>query len=210
MILFADNDILLKLTGCNLLLPFLEALTLTDADICLTSDAKYSLARQAQKKLATDEAARSALSVILGRVKYLEQAIDDANGMLDLMAPIDGLDGGESLLFLAAGNAAADKLATGDKRALRTLCANTHIIAPVHNGLRGKVFTLESTLLLLMERLGFALVSERVCGRSIPDRTLDLAYGPDRSIDHAIDCLSSEARPFLELLATPELIRPLE
>ncbi len=210
MILFADNDILLKLTGCSLLLPFLEALTLTDADVRLTHDAKYSLVKQAQKKFVADEAARLALSTMLERVSYLEQAVEDPDGMLDLMVPIDGLDGGESLLFLAAGANAADKLATGDKRALRALCANTHVIAPVHNGLRGKVFTLESALLLLMARLGFEFVSERVCGRSIADRTLDLAYGVDRSVDHAIDCLSSEARPFIELLATPEFVRPLE
>ncbi len=210
MILFADNDILLKLTGCSLLIPFLEALTLTDADVCLTYDAKFSLKKQAQKKFVADEAAQLAILTMLERVRHLEQAVEDPEGMLDLMISINGLDGGESLLFLAAGANASDKLATGDKRALRALCANTHVIAPVHNGLRGKVFTLESALLLLMERLGFKLVSEQVCGRNIADKTLDLAYGSNRSVDHAIDCLSSEARPFIELLATPELVKPLE
>jgi hypothetical protein len=210
MILFADNDILLKLASCNLLTNFLHALELSDRDITLTQEAKYSLHKQATNKLATDNRALTQIDTMLSNVSFLEGGITDQNDLLDIMALIDGIDGGESLLFLSSMNDADSRIATGDKLALKTLLRNSDQLGAIIAGIRGKVYTLELALLLLVNRLGIDVVSQNVCASVLPDKTLGFAFGPGRGQEHVLSCLSSETRPFTCLLAMPDLVLPLE
>ena len=51
MIVFADNDILIKLAGCDLLIPFCEAIGTQNTDFFVTSSAKFAIPKQSKKKL---------------------------------------------------------------------------------------------------------------------------------------------------------------
>lgn len=210
MILLADNDIVLKLAGCHLLDDFISALTLADGEIFITQDARFSLVRQAEKNLAAAPELISRVHHFVGEAKFLEQAVNGFDDLLDRMAGIDGIDSGEAILFLAAHQCQNSKLATGDKRSLRALLNFSDDLAVIVNSLQGRVYTLESSLLMLIQRLGYEHVNRLVSAKVIQDKTLGLAFGFERSEDHAIACLSSESRPFLSLLANAGLVQPLE
>lgn len=146
----------------------------------------------------------------IGEAKFLEQAVNGFDDLLDKMAVIDGIDSGEGILFLAAHQIQDSKLATGDKKSLRTLLKFSDDLAVIVDSLQGRVYTLESSLLMLIQRLGYDRVNDLVSAKAIQDKTLGLAFGFGRSEEHAIACLSSESRPFLSLLANADLVQPLD
>ena len=55
MIVFADNDILIKLAGCDLLIPFCEAVGAQNTEIFITQSARFAIPKQSRKKLTTPE-----------------------------------------------------------------------------------------------------------------------------------------------------------
>lgn len=49
MIVFADNDILIKLAGCDLLIPFCEAIQTQEIDVFVTPSAKFSIPNKVER-----------------------------------------------------------------------------------------------------------------------------------------------------------------
>lgn len=143
MILFADNDILIKLAGCDLLLPFCEAIQTQDSDFFVTPTAKFAIPRQAKKKLTNPQSLQQ-LREFLGRTSVIQDAVPQAE-LLDELMNTQDIDAGEAQLFLSAYNNPVSKLATGDKRCLVSLL-NTASLSEIKNNLAGRVYTLETAM----------------------------------------------------------------
>lgn len=204
MIVFADNDILIKLAGCELLIPFCEAVGTQSTDIFVTESAKYAIPKQSRKKLTTPESLEQ-LKVFIERTSTIHQAHSEMN-ILDRLIETPNIDGGEAFLILSAYNTPEARLATGDKRCLSALL-NTPNLTDIANGLFGRVYTLETALLILISRLGFNVVNHQVINRCVTDGTLNLAFGATRSVDDAIECLSSYCSKLTPLLSDAYLIK---
>lgn len=203
MIVFADNDILIKLAGCELLIPFCEAVGVQDTEIFVTQSARFAIPKQSRKKLTTPESLEQ-LKLFIERTGTIQQAHQETE-ILDRLIETPNIDGGEAFLILSAYNTPETKLATGDKRCLSALL-NTPSLIDIANGLGGRVYTLETALLILISRLGFDFVNHQVVNRCVTDGTLNLAFGSGRSVDNAIECLSSYCSALMPLLSDSHLI----
>lgn len=206
MLVFADNDILIKLAGCSLLDRFLIALD--QPEIRIAPATRFSLPQQAKKKIK-DQGRVATLCTWLDDVEIAAEVQDLT--LLDRLAEIPGIDGGEGVLFAAICETQhPTRLITGDRRALRTLLAHAQQLQDVFDRLKGSVYTLESALLLLIEQFGFAEIDETMRARAVEDKVIDMAFGPNRNSEHARHCLSSSTREVLPLLANANLILPAE
>ncbi|RYL13111.1 hypothetical protein [Acinetobacter baumannii] len=206
MIVFADNDILIKLAGCDLLIPFCEALQIQENNFFVTPSAKFAIPKQSRKKLSDPQSLQQ-LNEFLGRTSTIQEAIPQAE-LLDELINTPNIDGGEAQLILSVHNQPASKLATGDKRCLASLL-NTPSLSEIANSLTGRVYTLEIAMLILIDKLGFDAVNQKVIQRCVEDGTLNLAFGKQRAIDHAIECLSSYCSELKLLLAESHLLNSI-
>lgn len=206
MLVFADNDIIIKLAGCSLLERFLIALE--QPEIRIAPATRFSLPQQAKKKIK-DQARVTTLCTWINEVQITNEVQDLT--LLDRLSEIPGIDGGEAVLFAALCEATSPaQLITGDRRALRTLLAHQQKLHALFERLQGSVYTFESALLLLIEQYGFAEIDETMSARAVEDKVIDMAFGPGRNSEHACGCLSSSTREVLPLLANPDLIFPAE
>lgn len=202
MVVFADNDILIKLAGCSLLDRFLEALN--EPNIRVASTTRFSIVKQAEK-MVSDPARVQSLLEWLQDVPDADAVQDFA--LLDALAECNGIDPGEQRLFAAFSECAdSPAIATGDRRALRAIIQNSAKLQGLYDGLCGNVFTLEIAFLFLIETYGFEIVDELVRARAIEDKVIAEAFGAGRNADHAKACLSSRTREVLPLLAHPHLV----
>lgn len=207
MILFADNDIFLKLTGCDLLHEFINCLSLTQENICVAPSLKYSIKGQMKKSFLGEgaENATNVLSEFLKNVKVTDELSNEQNEFLTGIAVIPKIDSGEALLLTHAFYNATSKIATGDKSCLKAVIGTNHLLA-LQQSLQGRVYTLELAMLMLIERLNFDVVNEKVTSRCIEDTVLKMAFGQGKTKENAVACLSSYTKEFLMLLAEPQLI----
>ncbi len=203
VIVFADNDILIKLAGCDLLVPFCEAIQSQDSDFFVTSSAKFSIPKQSKKKLKTPQSIQQ-LNEFIGRTNTIQDALTQ-HDLLDELITIPNIDGGEALLILSAYINPTCKLATGDKRCLTSLL-QTSSLNDIATSLIGRVYTLETAMLILISRLGYDVVNQKVIQRCVDDGTLNLAFGEHRTIDNAIECLSSYCSNLTPLLGESHLL----
>lgn len=204
MIVFADNDILLKLAGCNLLYDFLELVAAKPGDIFLNPEARYSLPKQAKKKIGREAHIKGLLDVLSGANEApLVQSLD----LLDRLSAT--VDTGEAQLLASACEQAGEwRIASGDKRAFVALLNCSDLLQEVISVVCGRLYTLEMALLLLLDQKGFEYTAHAVSDRSVGDSVLGMAFGAGRTKEHAIDCLSSNTRQLLPLLALPHLVAP--
>lgn len=198
MIVLSDNDIILKLAGCSLLNQFFEILEASSEDILIATNAGYALPKQARKKLTNEDAVNTVTQFVenVGRISPVNP---------DLLSEIQGfkdMDGGESLLMVAAHENPDLLFATGDKRCLQSLIDHQSLepIDRIFKSLQGRVYCLETALMLLIENLGFEKVNQMVINRCVEDGVLRLAFGQGRNIDNATDCLKSYCGNFSSLL----------
>lgn len=198
MILLSDNDIVLKLAGCGLLEEFFEILAVKSQDILIATNAGYALPKQAKKKLKNDNAIKAVTQFVqnVGRVP----AVDF--GLLGAIQDFNHMDGGESLLMIAAHENPNAYLATGDKRCLKSLIDNqfSEPLNHVFNSLQQRVYCLETALMLLIENMGYERINKMVINRCVDDGVLGIAFGQERDNNHATECLKSYCRDLSPLL----------
>ena len=206
MIVFADNDILIKLAGCDLLIPFCEAIGNQNTDFYVTSSAKFAIPKQSKKKLKIPEAIQQ-LHEFMGRTSAI-QDVQPQMDILDTLTETPDIEGGEAFLILSAYNNPTCRLATGDKRCLVSLL-NSSSLSEITKSLSQRVYTLEIAMLILIDRLGYEVVNQKVIQRCVEDMVLKLAFGETRSFENAVECLSSYSSDVIPFLSDSHLIKKL-
>ncbi len=210
MIILADNDILIKFAGCNLLDEFLHLLKTNTDNIFITESAKYSI--RSQTKKIQNEALKLTITQFVGTLQTLP-AVDSE--LLAQIQTFDDINDGEAYLMLAMHHFPNANFITGDKRCLKALIENKDKppLTEVFNLLKNNVYCLESALLALIEIHGFDYINNRVSNRHISkvtdDGVLRLAFGKNKNQDNCIECLSSYCRDVISILAKINLYKEL-
>lgn len=210
MILFADNDILMKLAGCDLLIPFCDAIKLENQDCYVTSTAHRAIPSQAKKgknKLTNPDLYQKLVEFV-NRTKVITDAAPQ-HEILDELSIASNIDPGEAQLILSAYNNPSSKMATGDRRCLVSLL-NAQSLQDITHSLSQRVYTLEIAMLILIEKLGYEFVNQKVIQRCVDDTVLRMAFGESRSVDNAIACLSSYSSEVIPLLSDSHLIKKID
>lgn len=207
MILLADNDIILKLAQCDLLMDLHELLGEPTEQVFITPTARYQVLPKKTGKAVEKCGSEAIVSCIRD---FLDAAADipeiQDEGLLKTMASIDHIDDGEALLFAAAVELSAPTLITGDRNALRALLANQERLPGVNAALREKVVTFESSILLALHAQGFAIVKQKLLGSPKPDKLLRLVLKPDMREADLSECLRSYSREIEPLLLFRHLL----
>lgn len=200
MILLTDNDILVKLSQCDLVSEALEVFHCLHRELFILDTAKYSLflgnPDKCISKRVGNSAAYDRLCEFVGGCSELGAAIEDLD-FLDEIALMENIDPGEQQLLLHAHSYYSSGhdfyLATGDRKALEGIKNSGSQRA--HDILRQRVECLESLFIRMLHCHGFDCINSKVSSWSTVtgrfDKVLNMAFGPTRDYQHATDCLSS-------------------
>lgn len=206
MIYFADNDIILKLAQCDLLEHLSDIIGGPCDGIYVSPTAKYQLLPKNPEKALRkcgNEISLTRLTNFLNIAGVLSEEIVDPS-LLITLNNIDGIDGGEDWLFAAAVENKDSLLITGDKRALKALLMHQKQLLKIVPELENKVITFESIILLAINKLGLAVVKQKLLGSPKPDGMLKIALRND-AIDLE-ECLISFSKDVELLLAFKQFL----
>ncbi len=200
MILLSDNDLVVKLAQCDLIDIALYSLGAARQDCYVLDTMRYSLKLsdpdKSIEKYVGSAKTYDRISELLQDCKELPAAPLDSS-LLDHMQQIPQIDPGEFALFLHAEEqsraAAAYKVLTGDKRALKAICAYEEFNH--FEFLCSQISCLESCMIDLIRSVGYEYVNNCVISARkdvLPakfDSVLRTAFGAERSEDHCMGCL---------------------
>lgn len=199
MILLSDNDLVVKLAQCDLLDEALASIEAQRSDCFVLSTIKHSLRLgNPDKSIARYVGSPQAferISDFLEHCNILPEA--PILDLIDHLIEIPEIDVGEQALFLHAKENHDSNLdyflLTGDKRALRAICAYDQLDA--FEFLRTKIVCLESCMMDMIDYAGFDFINEKVStarpqiAEEKYDKVLRAAFGKDRDQEHCLDCL---------------------
>ena len=209
MIVLADNDIILKLAQCDLLECLPEILGEEWSEIFVTPTAKYQLLPKNREKALNkcgNEETLERLTSFLGTTKILPEIQDST--LLAQLEDIDGIHGGEKFLFAVAVELPNPILITGDRRALGALIEHQNRLSSIFATLQNSVITFETAILLAMQKLGFAIVKQKLLGSPKPDKMLRLVLKNETREADLIECLCSYSKEVTPLLAFKQHLPP--
>ena len=209
MIVLADNDIILKLAQCDLLENLPDIFGTACEQIFITEAARFQLLpKKIAKALSKcgNEETLARLTAFLASTQSLPEVMDTA--LLARMGDFDGIDGGEKFLFASAVEKPGALLMTGDRRALRTLLEHQRDLPTVFSALENAVVTFESFILLALQKLGFAIVKQKLLGSPKPDGLLRLILKSETGEEEFVECLCSYSKEVIPLLAFKNLMSP--
>lgn len=183
MIVLADNDIVHKLACCELLPELLRWLKAPPNQVWVLPSLPFMLRR----KLKADAGALACLESFLLNV----QPISEAD--IGLMERYSQLDVGErQMLGVLVGNEQVSQLVTGDKRALKLIGEMVLIDSDLSRRLgETQIDCLESIMLGLIDRFGFAAINSKAIRGLAADGVLNMSFGHKRTQAHAVDALGS-------------------
>ena len=187
MIYLSDNDILEKLARCDLLDDFLTAYGSTRRDVFVVETLKYRLKRpSAAKRLGAD-----GLQRILAFLEQVNIVHDYSREDHLLLAELQIIDIGETILLSAAGLYDDFRLATGDKRCLKAIATHPGCLRLAER-IKGKVVCFEQIIRTLIGHFGFDHVRSKVVPALDCDVALRAAFGSgvDSTEDNCVDCLN--------------------
>jgi len=170
VISFVDNDVILKLTACELFWDAIALLQVKPSDVKALASAEFVFrGNKLIKKQYSEEIRTNAIAIVK---KLTPVEPDQSNPFLSLN--IQGLDVGELNLIHAAITEPAQKgyvyLVTGDKRCLRALVKAPEL-ANARENLSGKVVCFEQLIYQLITEQGFEAIKQKV----LPVRECDMA-----------------------------------
>ncbi len=199
MILLSDNDLVVKLAQCDLLDEALASFEAKRSDCFVLSTIRHSLRlgnpdKSIERYVGSPQAFER-ISEFLEHCNVLQEA--PILDLIDHLIEIPEIDVGEQALFLHAKDNHDKKLdyfmLTGDKRALRAICAYDQLYA--FEFLRTKVVCLESCMMDMIDYAGFDYINEKVSAARPQiveekyDKVLRAAFGKERNQEHCLDCL---------------------
>lgn len=197
MICFFDTDILLKLITFRLLKQSLTALgVISEKDVYVTPEAASKCRNSKHERTDFRQETLNQALDFLKKVAVISKPGDPEE--LNLLLEIEeGMDAGETTLFLATRGETDFILLTGDKRALRAL-TNNFLSQELHNRHLKRVLCLEALILLIIRREGFVAIHEKLL----------MEQSCDKAIQKALLAGEGTERKFIETLES--YIRRLE
>jgi len=175
LLLFLDNDIILKLGSLGFL-EDLEKLFNTDASsiYILPTVKPYVLNNKNLRKKYPEQTLQKILSTIENYQVITDELIDDKR--YQYIANIEKIDSGERVLFAVNPIGIAFLVLTGDKNAIIQLC-NQSNIDQIKIDLTGKIVCLEYIVLKLLDLYGINIIGQRMIEREFGgDLTLKLIF----------------------------------
>lgn len=184
---FVDNDVILKLTSCDL---FWEAIAALDCDadaVRVLKSAKHVFNSSKTRRKYSDLVCDQAISVVTQCQPIHRQA---RNPYLNLS--LENVDIGELILTFEAIGHENYLLATGDKRYLQALAQNKEL-EDMYRSLMGRVICFEQIIIRLVETQGFEVVRWKATSARDCDAALKAAFGSGLLADQSnvLDSLNS-------------------
>lgn len=174
-IVLMDNDAALKLARYDLLDSALSTLKCAPTDVRVLHTARYTLLpTKAPLRYCKDPASADRLSAFLKQAQTADQAAVNSE-WLDVLLAIPGIDPGEAILFAYGAGEPEAVIVTGDKRAIRALCAAPEA-TEVAAALAGRVLCIE-TLFAGLVGQDFAATQTRVRKNGEVDKALTAIFG---------------------------------
>ena len=211
MILLSDNDLVVKLAQCDLLDEALSSLEAKRSECFVLSTIKHSLRlgnpdKSIERYVGSPQAFER-INDFLEHCSVLPEA--PILDLIDHLVDIPEIDVGEQALFLHAKSNHDNNLdyfmLTGDKRALRAICAYDQL--QEFEFLRTKVVCLESCMMDMIDYAGFDYINEKVStarpqiAEEKYDKVLRTAFGKERTQEHCLDCLKHYSNDIRWLLS---------
>lgn len=175
---FVDNDVILKLTACDLFWEAIASLGCEPTDVNVLSSAKFII--------------RGSSSI---RSRYGEPVCDQSLAIIQQCQPVrnqpnnpylnlnlEDVDVGELLLAFEAMRHPNFILTTGDKRFLKAL-SQIPELADVHKAMMGRVICFEQAIAQLIKIKGFEVIRDKVTPARECDVALKAAFGSGLSAD---------------------------
>jgi len=209
MILLSDNDVLIKLSQCDLIDEFLAACGCTLSQCHVLNEARFSLFLDNPDKCIAKRVGNSSaydrLYQFVMSCSRLGAAAEDID-FLEEISVISSIDPGEQALLLHAYNMHQSGneyyIATGDKRALSGIHQSNSERA--RNILTARVDCTESLALKFMNTFGFELINSKISSAASTtdrfDSVLRMAFGEHRDEAHARGCLQSYLAPIAHFI----------
>jgi hypothetical protein len=173
MVCFLDNDVILKLTACDLFWEAIATLNVTPADLRVLDTARPVFQNSANVKSRYPEEIRNAAIAI---VRQCQKVSIVKNETFKALQQIDDIDQGEATLISALPPESPFWLITGDKRCL---CAIAHHpqLNSVRQKLKGRVICLEQLILKLLNTHSFDFVLAKILPARDYDTALKSCFG---------------------------------
>jgi hypothetical protein len=174
VISFVDNDVILKLTACDLFWDAIALLKVQPSDVKVLDSAQYVIKKKKEiKQRYSEEIREKAIDL----VKTLTQIEADPLNPFLALQQIKGLDVGELNLTYAAISEPAFYLVTGDKKFMRKL-SEVPEMAIAREKLNGRVICFEQLIHKLIIVKGFETVKQKVLPvKDCCDTALKSAFG---------------------------------
>ena len=193
-LIFADNDILLKLAEYDLLLNACTALRTESPKIRFQPSTKHVLLRMKDKS-AKGRSVPYSTAAMDRAIAFVESAVCVTSAAdLDWVQGVEGINIGEAQLASWTVEADEDSvLLTGDKRFLKALAGSSAAKA-VFDALRGRVICLEEILRAVILSDGVDCVRKAVKAAPWCDTAISLVFGsrfdlPDEQVLGGIESL---------------------
>ncbi len=171
VIVFLDNDILLKLSAFELLDEAIAALQVSPKNLRVLDSAEFVFRGSRTISQGYSQEVRERAIAFVKNCPTVSATASDEFILLSGL-----VDVGEATLITATQNESSFVLLTGDKRCLVTLMMRKEI-AKARARLQGRVICLEQVLLLLIRRLGFDAVKAKVVPVMDCDTALKACFG---------------------------------
>jgi hypothetical protein len=185
-ICFLDNDIIHKLVALNLFYDAIDALQVERSNLQVLPTAWLWFQGQRRKARQYSDVIWDASIAVVSGCKQI-QVDRDAGCLMEneyLSQFQNDIHDGERELILATRSQPDFVLLTGDKVCMRAL---PQLKAEIYGRLAGRVICFEQVVLLLIRRLGFELVKERVVPMRECDKALWACFGSgDRATEENV------------------------
>lgn len=174
MLLFLDNDVIIKLAASNLFWDATTCLGFQPTDLRVLGTAAWVFKNNKRlAKIYPQSIRDSAISI----VKQCQTANIASHQNLEILTKIEGIDPGEATLIVAATiQDSSCYLATGDKRCLMALSAAPEL-ANIRLRLNGRIICLEQVIKNLINTRGFQYVLSQVITAREYDKSLKAIFG---------------------------------
>ncbi len=187
---FLDNDIILKLTACNLFFEAISSLGITETDLRVLSDAKYVFRKSGRIARKYPQVIRDNAMIILDKCQDIQPELSEELKYLE----IEGIDPGERILISATRKEESFYLTTGDKRCLIALATAPQAeLVEIRKRLSGRVICLEQLIFKVITVQGFDVTLPKLLIGKEYDTALKAIFGSGKSANQINVFLALEA-----------------